>query len=391
MNSAKLALTLCIITPLALLSSPSALESDDKPRNTNQRVTLRLVWDRSFPDGIVTVAFNEDRAGIFCPSIVVEGKAEWSKAILFLDGNGDQYKKIELAPWSQVRISRNGKFIGIMHPEKHDKELHYGPVAILNAAGDSIRRFGEVYGSGWGVSPTGREIACREPFSDDDIIYFTGINGERTANLSKGEGNILLFDGMPAAKWADTDNGYLQIGDNGVFCSSNGRYVALPKYVQTDSGSVAHLILYTHDGIPLKDFDLGVSRSLFASFSDDGRYLVVAVKNLVFLIDVTDTKILWLYESDDRYQVLNRSSRIDFCLEPFYVAGVFHHHRHSVYGERDERLIIFSADGEVIADTVITKVLDKSGTTSLKVSKTGDMICYVTGQRIRVFQLSVTE
>jgi hypothetical protein len=403
MNLAKLAFTICITFLLVFLSFPLALESEHKVQDTDQHVVVRLIWERSFPDGILDVAFDEDREGVFCPSIVVEGEPAWSKAILFLDGNGDEYKKIELAQWSLVRVSPNGRYIGVMRRKAYEKQFQCGPVDILDTAGVFVRRFKEGCGHVWLVSPTGKEIACWDGFSDDLLIYFTGINGKRSVNLSKWEGDVILFDSMPAAKWKDIDNGYLHIGGllqidgylrgpNGiVFCSPDGKYVALSKYFPSDSGSVAHLVLYTHDGIPLRDFDLAVSRSLFASFSDDGRYLVAAVKNLVFLIDVTDRKVLWEYESDDQYQVLNRPGTIDFCPEPFYIAGVFHHKSSPVYGERDERLIIFSANGEVIADTLITETVDPAGDVVLRVSRAGDMICYVTEQRIRVFQVRITE
>ena len=352
------------------------------------RIKLELIWEKEIPEGIADVAIDKARGGLFCPTVVVTGNCENAREILFFDTLGRIERRMKLKEWSQVRISDNGKYIGIMHPEKWDGEFHYGPVEIIELSGKLVKKVGTVYGTWWWVSPKGDEVIVKDVWSDDDIYYFKGTPGKDKANLTTGEGDVTMFAGIPAIKWSGVKNGYLQIGNKVVTPSPDGNYVTFVKYMAGGNGYVDHLLLYTRDGRLVRKFNLNKGGSLFTIFSPDSRFSVAVVENLVFLIDVENKKILWKYESNDQHQALNRSSTIDFSSSPpFYIAGVFHHHEHLGPKLRDEKIIIFSQQGKVILDTIITKTLDTIGKNILRINQKGDMLCYVTGRKIRVFRL----
>jgi hypothetical protein len=275
-----------------------------------------------------------------------------------------------------------------MHPEKYDGEFHYGPVDIETISGKFVKRIDGVYSSWWWVSPKGNEIIEKDIWADADIYYFRGTLGKDKANLTKKEGDFTLFDGKPAIKWTGTENDYLQIGNNMVGLSEmlhwsliaislNGKYVAIPN-----------LLLYTKEGILLEKFDLEKNAMVLPSFSPDGKFLAVAVKNFVYLIDVKETKMLWRYESDDPYQLLNLCAYLDFPSEPpFYVAGVFWHYEKAGFKNPSERIVILSKEGKVLLEFSLGKGLNRLGSCEFKVNKTGDMLCYVTAHKIRIFNL----
>ncbi|MCK4576152.1 hypothetical protein KAU34_07070, partial [candidate division WOR-3 bacterium] len=333
--------------------------------------------------GIYDVAFNNDRDGLFCPSVVVTGNPENARKIIYFDSTGNVTKTRELKEWSQVRISENGKYLAIMHPEKYDEEFHYGPVDIidLSTGGEKIKGIDTPFGTDkWWVSPTGDEIALQNIWEEKaEIYYFRGRYGNREANLTKRKGDVIIFDSKPAVKWAGTENKYLQIGScitklsgklhwSLIATSPNGKYVFFPN-----------LSLYTKNGIVLQQFDLNTKGIVLPTFSYNSKYLVVAVKNRVFFIDVKKKKVLWRYEFDDRDQRLHRYAAIDFHTEePFYIAGIFQHHRH---------IVIFSKNGEVIIDKTISKTSNLIREHNFKVNKKGDMICYVTAHKIRVLKV----
>ncbi|RKX72584.1 hypothetical protein DRP43_00365 [candidate division TA06 bacterium] len=376
-------ITLLFISPIV----SSGAEKDS--------ISLNLIWEKEFPEpvpgkvygGIYDVAFDKNRGGLFCPTVVVTGNSENARGIIYFDSTGEVVKTRELKEWTQVRISSNGKYIAIMHPEKYDGEFHCGPVDIETILGKFVKRIDGVYSSWWWVSPKGNEIIEKDIWADADIYYFRGTIGKGKANLTKKEGDFTLFDGKPAIKWTGTENDYLQIGNKVVTASPDGKYVVISKYVPKGKSYVDHLLLYTKDGIFIEDFDLGIKGSLRREFSSDSRYLVASVENLVFLIDVEKRKILWRYKSDDIHQTLNLSTTIDFSLKPFYIVGVFHHHEHSGPKMYDERIIIFSMESKVMVDTLITKTLDRLGKVVLRVNSKGNMLCYVTPHKIRVFEL----
>lgn len=359
-------------------------------------ISVKLVWEKEFPEpvpgkvygGIYDVAFDKNRGGLFCPSVVVTGNPENAREIIYFDSTGKVVKTRKLKEWTQVRISSNGKYIAIMHPEKWDKEFHYGPVDIETISGKFVKRIDGVYGSWWWLSPKGNEIIEKDVWADEDIYYFRGTPGKSTANLTKKKGDFILFDGKPAIKWTGTENQYLQIGNNMVALpgilhwsliatSSNGKYVAIPS-----------LLLYTKGGNLLGKFDLEKNGMVLPSFSPNGKFLAVAVKNFVYLIDVEKMKILWRYESDDPHQLLNLCTCLDFPLEsPFYVAGVFWHYEKAGFKNSSEKIIILSKEGKVLLEFPLGKGLNRSGSCEFKVNKTGNMLCYVTPHRIRVFKI----
>lgn len=372
---------------------------------TQTEIKLELIWEKEFPEpvpekvygGITDVAFDKNRRGLFCPTVVVTGNHENAREIVYLDSMGNVMKTKKLKEWTQVRVSSNGKYIAIMHPDKYDGEFYYGPVDIETIDGKFVKRLGGVYGDRWWLSPKGNEIIMKEIWTDDDIYYFRGIPGKDTANLTKKEGDFTLFAGKPAIKWTGTENKYLQIGNlignlpgsglpNGhsIAISPDGNYIAIPKAISKGKSYIYHLQLYTKYGILLKEFDLNKKGWLLSSFSHDSKYLVVAVKNLVFLIDVAKRKILWRYESDVPYQVLNLGTTLDFPSEPpFYVAGVFCHYSKNPL----EKIMIFSKEGNVLIDLSIGKTLNRLWRIAFKVNSNGDMLCYVDGHKIRVFKL----
>ena len=387
MNRARLALTAGISTSLVFLSFAGVAIPQEEEQQKH-KATLELIWEKEFPEAIVDAAFDEERDGLFCPTVVVTGNNENARAILFLDNTGETVKLTKLKEWTQVRISENGKYLGIMHPEKYDGEFHYGPVDIIDMSGKLVKKIEGVYGSWWWVSPTGDEVIVKDVWADDDIYYFRGTPGKSMANLTKHKGDISMFAGMPAIKWTGTDNRYLQIGSRGVIVSPDGEYVAILKYVAKADSYVNHLLLYTKDGALLKDFNLNRQGSLRTAFSPDSRFLVASIQNVVFQMDVEERKILWRCESDDPRQVLNVSSTIAFPPgPPFYVAGVFHHHEHMGPKRYNERIAVLSREGEVVLDTLISETLDTMGTNVLRASKKGDMLCFASAHKIRVFQL----
>jgi hypothetical protein len=349
-------------------------------------VSLNLIWEKEFPEpipgkvcgGIYDVAFDKNRGGLFCPTVVVTGNSENAREIIYFDSTGEVVKTRELKEWTQVRISSNGKYIAIMHPEKYDGEFHYGPVDIETISGKFVKRIDGVYSSWWWVSPKGNEIIEKDIWADADIYYFRGTLGKDKANL-----------------WTGTENDYLQIGNlignlpflpNGhsIAISPNGNYIAVPKAIANDQSYTYHLQLYSKYGVLLKEFDLDKKGWVLSSFSKDSKYLVVAVKNLVFLIDVSKKRILWRYESNDPYQLLNLGTTPDFPSDSlFYVAGVFYRYSKNPL----ERIMIFSIEGKVILDLFMGKVLNRIENLTFKVNKKGDMICYVTANKILIFNL----
>lgn len=392
MNRIILALGGISVLILVILTPARVTTAQNEEEQKKPQVTLELIWEKEFEEGIVDVAFDKQRQGLFCPTVVVTGNTENAKAILFLDDRGTIAKSMKLKEWSQARISENGRYIGVMHPDKYDKEFHYGPVDIRDISGEIVKRIDEVYGTWWWVSPNGDEVIEKSIWADADIYYFRGTPGKGEANLTEPSGDISTFAGRPAIRWTGTENKYLQIGNKRVTSSVDGKYLAFPEYVSQGEKVTNRLLLYHSKGVLLKDFDLKTGGSLHASFSPDSRFLAVAVENLVSLIDVERRKILWTYESDDPHQVLNRSSTIDFALEgPFSVAGVFHHHEHLGPEMRDERILLFSMQGEVILNALISKTLDTIGRNILKVNEKGDMLCFVSGHKVRVFQVGRTK
>ena len=272
---------------IALMAINLGLYAQGKD-TTQAEIKLELIWEKEFPEsipervygGITDVAFDKNRGGLFCPSVVVTGNPENAREIIYFDSTGEVVKRRKLKEWSQVRISENGKYIGIMHPEKWDKEFHYGPVDIINLSGKLVKRIEEVYGSWWWVSPKGNEVIEKEVWIDNDIYYFRGTPGKDTANLTKKEGNFTLFAGKPAIKWTGTENKYLQIGNlignlpgsglpNGhsIAISPDGNYIAIPKAISKGKSYIYHLQLYTKYGILLKEFDLNKKGWLLSSFS----------------------------------------------------------------------------------------------------------------------------
>ena len=381
---------------IALMAINLGLYAQGKD-TTQAKIKLELVWEKEFPEpvpgkvygGIADVAFDKNRGGLFCPTVVVTGNSENAREIIYFDSTGKEIKTRKLKEWTQVRISSNGKYMAIMHPDKYDKEFYYGPVDIETISGKKVKRLGGVYGTWWWLSPKGNEIIMKEIWTDDDIYYFRGTPGKVKANLTKKEGDFTIFDGKPAIKWTGTENKYLQIGNKRVTASPDGKYVVISKYVPKGKSYVNHLLLYAKDGMLLKDFDLNIKGSLRRKFSSDSRYLVASVENLVFLIDVEKRKILWRYEFKDPYQKLNMTPTIDFSLNPFFIAGVFYHHRHEHTEPRksNEHIVIFSKNGEVIFDKFLSKTLDTLGKVVLRVNSKGNMLCYVTPHKIRVFKL----
>ncbi|TET44750.1 hypothetical protein E3J62_09430 [candidate division TA06 bacterium] len=400
MRNARMATLVIVATGLALLGLAEVRAAQGEK---NQKSTVELVWDKEFPEGITDVAFDKEREGLFCPSVIVTGNCENAKAILYLDSSGKVIKETKLKEWTQVRISQNGQYIGIMHPEKYDGEFHHGPVDVMNMSGKVVKTIGGVYGSWWWVSPSGNEIIGKDVWADDDVYYFRGTPGKTEANLTKREGDISMLAGIPTIKWTETQSNYLQIGNKTVdlpcrkhghliAVSPDGKYVAIPEAIPEGKSYIYHLLLYTKEGTFLEKFDLEKEGSVLSSFSPDGKFLTVAVRNLVFLIDVGKKKILWKYESDDPYQLLNLGTTLDFPSEaPFFVAGVFWHYEKLGSKDASERIMIFSEDGSVILDFAIGKGLNRGGRRVFKVNSKGNMLCYVTGNEIRVFQLRRTQ
>ncbi|TET46758.1 hypothetical protein E3J62_03220, partial [candidate division TA06 bacterium] len=307
----RMAGLLIIATGLALLGLAEVRAAQGEK---NQKSTVELVWDKEFPEGITDVAFDKEREGLFCPSVIVTGNCENAKAILYLDSSGKVIKETKLKEWTQVRISQNGQYIGIMHPEKYDGEFYYGTVDIIDRAGKLVKKVDEVYGTSWWVSPGGNEIIEKSVWDDDDIYYFRGTSGKGRADLTKSKGDISMFAGTQAIKWSETESAYLQIGTlignlpclpNGhsIAVSPDGDYVATPRAIPQGNDYIYHLLLRRNNGILLEEFDLEKKGWVLSSFSPDGKFLTVAVRNLVFLIGVGKKKILWKYESDDPYQL----------------------------------------------------------------------------------------
>ena len=360
------------------------------------RIKLELIWEKEIPEGIADVAIDKARGGLFCPTVVVTGNCENAREILFFDTLGRIERRMKLKEWSQVRISDNGKYIGIMHPEKWDGEFHYGPVEIIELSGKLVKKVGTVYGTWWWVSPKGDEVIVKDVWSDDDIYYFKGTPGKDKANLTTGEGDVTMFAGIPAIKWSGTESGYFQIGNlisnleclpNGHTISSSGDYVAIPKAVSRNKDYVYHLLVYRNN-VLLKEFALEKKGWVLSSFSPDRRFLAVAVENAVFLFDLTEKKRLWKYESDDPHQILNLGTTLDFSTDSlFYLAGVFCHYENMGSKDPAERILIFSKKGKNLLNSIISENLHRMEKIDFKVNPKGDQLCYVTNHSIRVFQL----
>lgn len=106
-------------------------------------MSLELVWQKEFPDGIVDVAFDKERGGLFCPSMIVTGgRFRSCRKIYFADTRGRISYQKELKSLNGIacaRISENGKFVAMLEPNRLDGEGQpIGKVEIIDASGNVV-------------------------------------------------------------------------------------------------------------------------------------------------------------------------------------------------------------------------------------------------------------
>jgi hypothetical protein len=380
MNRIVLALGVASVVVLVFMTSAWVTTMEKGEEQKKPDVGLELIWEREFEEGIVDVAFDKQRQGLFCPTMVIAGKSSLDcSALYFLNKKGSISSTRWLKRWAAARISVNGLYVGIMEAvEVDEKGSGFGRVEIIDAEGRSAWTGPLIgYGNAFWVSPRGNGIAALDEKTEEWKVHygnecreFRTPGGSLTESARLNDQTKVLDDKVRLYLWPGEElrhilSAHAEIGTILRSALSNdGLWAAFivgdSLLVWDAKRTMFHSIRGT-SGIPI------------ISFSPDGHRLAVGSTILgrehthesVMLVNSSSGECLWRSDNSFARDKDRGLAAIDVANGAEYI----------VVARRMREIHVLDAKGTTLGSIALH---DGTPIINAKVSPDGQMLCVVT-------------
>lgn len=367
-------------------------ESQTKVEEQKDKIKLELILQKEFPEGIVDVAFDKERGGLFCPSVIVTGRTHLAiEAIHFMNENGEvRFTRERQTKRTKAKISSNGKYVGILDPIHLDVEKDpVGPVEIIDLTGRIVTKTQEITGPLFRVSPSGDRILVHNGYTG--VLSF--VDQDKVISVGRVEGTVsidsknlrtatpLLGELIRVYPWGGEKKRHFLAVDT----RTNRKVPSITSEDQRWIGFLLPdtLLLYDYEKSLMKNVTNVTEHAISTlSFSPQSNFLVVGksiggqkdkrIHLFLALIRLSPLELLWKHELSFSKDPGDFPSYFKKRLAHI---GVSNEGKYVIASQTTENIYIYDRDGTLLKKFVLP---DDSLIKSVKLNPEGNTLTVVT-------------